>query len=109
MAPEVRVDKGDVGRSLAVVGLCLAATGGLVYWGCQDGEPSPAFGLALVVAIVGAWVSILWVIMGPYFFSYHCPVCGQRLPRTTPGAAARYHCVRCNVVWDLFFRPGDGG
>src|ERR1044071_709863 len=30
MAPEVRIDKGYVGRSAAVAGLCLAAAGGLI-------------------------------------------------------------------------------
>src|SRR4051812_5181542 len=105
MAPEVRIDKGYLGRSIAVAGLCLAATGGLVLWGSQDGQPSPAFGLALVVSIIAAWISIFWVIMRPYFFVYHCPICNQRLPRTKPGVAVRYLCQRCNVVWDLFLRP----
>lgn len=107
MPPEVRIDKGYVARSAAVAALCLAGAGGLVVWGSQDGGPSTTFGFALVASIIIAWVSIFWVIVKPYFFVYYCPTCRRQLPRTKPPMAARYHCDDCNIVWDLFLRPGE--
>lgn len=108
MSPVVRTDWGYVGRSAAVAVVCLVGVSVFVVWGSQDGEPSPTFGVVLLVSVLAAWVLIFWFVMWPYFFVYHCPTCKRRLPRTTPGLAVRYHCERCNVVWDLFFQPrGD--
>ena len=111
MDPEVRVDKGFVTRSIAVLLLCLAAGSGLVLWAGQEGQPSPTWGVVLIVSIIMAWASIGWVIVRPCFFTYHCPVCGQSLPRmqtAIAGGSVRYHCERCHIVWDLLIRWGDG-
>jgi hypothetical protein len=107
MTPPVQVDKGFLARSLAVVALSAAAAGGLVVWALQDGQPSPAWGLALAGSVVAVWVGVFWVIVRPFYFAYRCPSCNERLPRMVPGRPGRYHCRRCEVVWDLVIRPGD--
>jgi membrane protein YdbS with pleckstrin-like domain len=111
MAPEIRTDKGYAARGLTVLGLCLAAAAALALWAWHDGTPTPRWGLVLVIALVLGWISIVRVIIWPCFIAYRCPLCREKMPRAravVAGVSARYHCARCNITWDLFFRGGDG-
>ena len=89
MPAEVRIDKGYLARSLAVLVLCLVCTSALIFWAIQDGQPSPTWGVALAASIIVGFVLISWVVMWPYFFVYRCPICHDRLPRMSSRVIAR--------------------
>lgn len=87
----------------AMLGVVAAWTWIIISSGGQGGEASAAQGLAVVIAMLCAFASVVnvFVAYGKVCWFYRCPTCGQRLTRNRSELGPiQYSCDSCGVLWD---------
>lgn len=79
-------------------GLAIAALVGIVL--CTLAAQRGSTGLWIAVGVLIGCVALSGLAYSAWIFRcYRCPQCHCRL-RPEPGARLRYHCDRCDTIWD---------
>lgn len=95
----------------AMLGVLAATAWTILSSGGQGGEASGAQSLAVIIALLCVFASVVnvFVAYGKVCWFYRCPSCGKRLTQARNELGPiQYPCDSCGVLWDTGWESGPG-